>query len=232
MSSQARANLSLILVLLVTASGAFGQNGSTDKLIGPSTARADAPGAPQPSGAKGAAASLDKRAPDFLLADLGGKQVKLSDYAGKIVVLEWFNPDCPFIKFAHSKGPLRNMAQELAGKDIVWFAINSGGKDRQGHGVERNRTAAKQFGIKHPILLDESGKVGKLYGAKSTPHMFIIDSKGVLAYVGALDNAPLGAIEGNSHINYVANAIKELRSGKRVSVSKTNAYGCSVKYAR
>jgi peroxiredoxin len=197
-----------------------------------STAQAEAQAQPSAAAYSGPAARLGAKAPDFVLQDINGKQVKLSDYSGKIVVLEWFNPDCPFVKYAHTKGPLRTMAQAVSGKGVVWLAINSSGKDRQGHGVERNRTAAKQFGMKHPILIDESGKVGKLYGAKSTPHMFIIDTKGVLGYIGALDNAPLGAVEGDRPINYVSQAIKDLSAGKAISTSKTQAYGCSVKYAK
>lgn len=180
----------------------------------------------------GPAARLGATAPGFVLSDLSGKQVKLDDFKGKIVVLEWFNPECPFVKYAHQEGPLRKLAQQVSGKDLVWLAINSSGKDRQGHGVEKNRKAAQQFGMRHPILIDESGKVGKLYGAKSTPHMFIIDGKGVLGYIGALDNAPLGAVEGDRPINYVSQAIKELRAGKPISTPKTQAYGCSVKYAK
>jgi peroxiredoxin len=131
-------------------------------------------------------------APPFSLPDLDGKQVGLADFAGKTVVLEWFNPDCPFVKYAHGEGgPLRTMAKQR-GDAVVWLAINSGAPGKQGTGVARNREAMAEYGIEHAILLDESGDVGRAYGATNTPHMFVIDPSGKLAYAGALDNAPMG----------------------------------------
>lgn len=179
-------------------------------------------------------ASLGAPAPDFTLNDLAGKPVRLADYKGKTVVLEWFNPECPFVKLSHTKGSLKGLAEKHAeDTSIVWLAINSGGPGKQGHGVEVNTQGAATFGMKHPVLLDPEGKVGKAYGATNTPHMFIIDPKGTLVYSGAIDNSPDGegqSPSGGALVNYVSQALDELKQGKAVSVPKTKAYGCGVKY--
>jgi peroxiredoxin len=175
-------------------------------------------------------------APDFALKDLDGNEVKLSGLKGKTVVLEWFNPECPFVKNSHAKGSLAGLAEKYAKeKDLVWLAINSGGEGRQGFGAEVNKAAVTKFGLKHAVLLDESGEVGKAYGATNTPHMFIVDKEGKLVYKGAIDNSPDG--EGASPtdgklVNYVAQALEELAAGKPVTVAETKAYGCGVKYAK
>jgi len=170
-------------------------------------------------------------APDFTLEDLGGNAHHLSAYRGKTVVLEWFNPGCPFVKYAYGQGPLKGMAaREVAKGDLVWLTINSGAPGKQGHGRELNETSAHGFGMEEPLLLDESGSVGKLYGAKSTPHMFVIAPNGHIVYRGALDNAPLGKADGPL-INYVEVALAALRAGDPIETAETPSYGCSVKYA-
>ena len=123
-------------------------------------------------------AEVGQPAPDFTLTDLEGKEFKLSDHKDKIVVLEWFNPGCPFVVRNHEKDSLRDTAAELAKQGIVWVAINSGAPGQQGTGRETNQKAAGKWGMKHPILLDEKGLVGRKYGAKTTPHMFVIDAQG------------------------------------------------------
>ena len=179
-------------------------------------------------------ASLGAPAPNFALKDLQGKAVQLADFKGKTVVLEWFNPECPFVKLSHTKGSLKGLADKYAGDaSIVWLAINSGGEGKQGHGIEANQTGVATFGLKHPVLLDPEGSIGKAYGATNTPHMFIIDAKGTLVYSGAIDNSPDAegqSPSGGTLVNYVSQAIDELGQGKAVSVPKTKAYGCSVKY--
>lgn len=187
---------------------------------------------PAPHRQASATAQTGSKAPAFELTDLSKKLHRLSDYAGKIVVLEWFNPGCPFVKYAHSKGPLKDLAKQLKGHDLVWLAINSSAPGRQGHGVEKNTIAKAKYGMNYPVLIDESGQVGRAYGAKTTPHMFIINAQGMLVYKGALDNAPLGTVDGKKHINYVKEAVSALRQAKRIKQPHTNAYGCSVKYAR
>lgn len=177
-----------------------------------------------------AAAEIGAPAPDFELPDLDGNPVKLSDHEGKTVVLEWFNPECPFVKFAHAEGPLKTMAKEQTEKGFVWLAVNSGAPGKQGHGVDENKEGAKTFGMEHPILLDETGETGKAYGAKTTPHIFIIDPEGKLVFRGGVDNAPMGKPEGDLQ-NYVTTALEELAAGKPVTDADVRSYGCSVKYA-
>jgi len=177
-------------------------------------------------------AVVGKPAPDFSLKDLDGKPVKLSDYKDKVVVLEWFNPNCPFVAAAHGKdGALRDLPSKAAADGVVWLTINSSAAGQEGAGVEANKKMRDEWKISNPVLLDESGTVGRAYGAKSTPHMFVIDAKGVLAYSGALDNAPQGKVEGDKKVNHVEAAIAELKAGKPVTNKETKPYGCPVKYA-
>jgi peroxiredoxin len=178
-------------------------------------------------------AKLGEKAPDFELDDLDGKPVKLSSFLGKRVVLEWFNPQCPFVRASHTKGSLSGTADKHVKAGVVWLAINSGAPGKQGAGAENSREGQKQFGMNHPILLDESGTVGKAYGAKRTPHMVVIDEKGVLVYQGAIDNSPDGegeSPEAGKLVNYVDAALADLAAGRAVAKPETQAYGCSVKY--
>lgn len=180
-------------------------------------------------------AAIGKPAPGFELEDLNGKRVSLADFKGKRVVLEWFNPECPFVKLSHEKGSLNGLAEKYRDQDVVWLAINSAGEGRQGFGVEKNRQGVSAFGLKHPVLLDPTGRVGRAYGATNTPHMFVIDARGVLVYAGAIDNSPDAegqSPRGGKLTNYVTQALDELADGKSISVPKTEAYGCSVKFAK
>lgn len=191
----------------------------------------EAPAEPKPEAAL-ANAEIGQPAPDFELADLDGNKQKLSDHKGKTVVLEWFNPECPFVKYAHGEGPLKTMAAEQTGSGIVWLAINSGAPGKQGHGVDKNKKGAADFGMSHPILLDEEGTVGKTYGAKTTPHIFIVDAEGKLVFRGGVDNAPMGEVkDGGDLENYVTTALAELAAGKPVAEADVRSYGCSVKYS-
>jgi redoxin len=148
-------------------------------------------------------------------------------------VLEWFNPGCPFVRASHTVGSLKGLAEKHAGEGVVWLAINSGGAGKQGAGVEANREGVTQFGLHHPVLIDDTGKIGQLYGAERTPHMFVVNPEGVLVYKGAIDNSPDGegqSPEGGKLVNYVDGAIGAIRSGAKVAPAETKAYGCSVKY--
>ena len=179
-----------------------------------------------------AAVSLEvgKPAPEFALTDLEGNAVKLSDHKGKVVILEWFNPGCPYVVYAHEEGPLKAMAQKYdAREDMVWLAINSGAEGKQGHGLEVNKAAAQAWQMDHPVLLDPSGDVGRAYGAKTTPQMVVIGTDGIVAYLGALDNAPFGKAQG-AVVNYVQEALAAVTAGAPVSTPRTKPYGCSVKY--
>ena len=130
-----------------------------------STSAAQASAAPAvtapPAAAAETHAEVGKPAPDFALKDLDGKEVRLSAFKGKTVVLEWFNPGCPFVDKSHTKGSLKDAAKKHAKSGVVWLAVNSGAAGKQGHGVDTNRDGAKKYGMEHPILLDESGEVGK-----------------------------------------------------------------------
>jgi peroxiredoxin len=194
---------------------ALGTAGAT---LGATPALAIEPGAP---------------APDFTLQDTEGKSVHLSDYKGKYVVLEWFNPGCPFVKAAHTKGSLVGFAKREEKKGVVWLAINSSAAGKQGSGAEATRASKKTFELDHPILLDESGKVGHAYGATNTPHLFVIGKDQKVLYAGAIDNSPDG--EGQSPqsgklLNYVDQALTQAMTGHTVDVSSTKPYGCGVKY--
>lgn len=189
--------------------------------------------APSPATTGGEHAEVGKPAPDFTLKDLDGKDVRLSSFKGKTVVLEWFNPGCPFVDKSHTKGSLKDAAKRHAKSGVVWLAINSGAPGKQGHGVETNREGAKKYGMDYPILLDESGDVGKKYGATNTPHMYVIDEKGTLVYRGAIDNSPDGEGEspvGGKLVSYVDEALAAVAAGKAPATTDTKAYGCGVKY--
>jgi peroxiredoxin len=178
-------------------------------------------------------AKLGAPAPDFTLTDLDGKPVSLSSFRGKTVVLEWFNPGCPFVKASHTKGSLVDTAARHAKDGVVWLAINSGAPGKQGHGVEANREGQQSFKLAHPILLDEGGRVGRAYAAAHTPHLYVINKEGVLVYRGAIDNSPDaegGSPTGGKLINYVDAALSDLAAGRPVATPETEAYGCSVKY--
>jgi peroxiredoxin len=195
---------------------------------------ADSKQEPAKADAAGASAAVGKRAPDFKLPDLGGKEVSLASFKGKVVVLEWFNPGCPFVKKSHGQGSLVDTARRHGKRGVVWLAINSAGPGKQGADPAMNAEAAKAWSLAHPILRDERGAVGKAYGATNTPHMFVIDKQGVLVYAGAIDNSPDG--EGQSPqdgklVNHVDAALEDLAAGRPIRTPTTKAYGCSVKYA-
>jgi peroxiredoxin len=170
------------------------------------------------------------KTPDFTLKNYDGKDYKLSDYKGKIVVLEWFNYECPFSRYNYVKTTADNdLAAKYIDKNVVWLAINSTGHQT----AEKNKEFAEQFKVSHPILDDSSGKVGTEYGAKTTPHIFIINEKGDIVYNGAFDNAPIGKTPDNEkYVNYVDKALEELTAGKPVTTVQTKPYGCTVKYGK
>lgn len=216
------------LMAIVVAAGAVavaGMSFSPCCNIGGNTAVAATPAA-------GESVAIGDTAPDFSLPDLDGKTHTLKQYIedGKIVVLQWFNPDCPFVvKHYGSQGNTFNQMQaQYKDKGVVLLAINSGAPGKQGAGVERNAKAKKDWNIQYPILLDEAGTAGKAYGAKNTPAMYIIGKDGKLAYMGAIDDNR-GA-DGPGKVNYVTKALDEMLAGKPVTNAETRPYGCSVKY--
>jgi len=169
-----------------------------------------------------------RRAPEFELSSFDGKTVSLSDYRGKFVVLEWFNFECPLSLYHYeTKNTMVELAKKYKGKNVVWLAVNS-----TNHTTPKpNKTFAKRHGLPYLILDDRSGKVGRAYGAQTTPHMYIINPRGRIVYEGAIDDSPLGKKK-EGVVNYVDNALAELTARKAVSTPKTKPYGCTVKYAR
>ena len=172
---------------------------------------------------------IGQAAPAFELKDTDGKTVKLADFKGKVVVLEWFNPECPFVVKHHADNKtMANTYAKYKDKGVVWLAINSGAAGKQGAGTELNAQYKKDWKIEYPILIDETGKAGKLYGSKNTPTMFVIDAAGNLAYMGAIDNDNSAKKLGS--INHVDQALGQVLAKETVSTPVTKAYGCSVKY--
>jgi peroxiredoxin len=171
-----------------------------------------------------------KKAPDFTLKSFDGTSVSLSDYRGKIVVLEWFNFECPFVQYHYDKATtMIDLANKYKDKNVVWLSMNSTSHIT----AEANIEFAKKHKLPYPILDDRPGQVGHAYGAETTPHIFIIDRRGNIVYEGAIDNSPSGKTPaGDKLINYVDQALAELLAGKPVSTAKTKPYGCTVKYPR
>jgi peroxiredoxin len=171
-------------------------------------------------------ASVGDSAPDFTLPDVTGEQVTLSKIGG-VRVLEWVNPDCPFVQRHYKAGTMKKMAADYGAKGVTWLTINS----TNYMDAEANRKFAEAHGLSQRILVDQDGKVGHLYGAATTPHMFVIDGAGKVVYAGAIDDDPRGSA-GASATNYVAAALDEVLAGKPVTTVETTPYGCSVKYAK
>jgi peroxiredoxin len=177
--------------------------------------------------------STGDKSANFTLKDTAGNDVQLSTLVdgNTIVVLEWFNPDCPFVVKHHKNNTtFKDLFEKYKDKGVKFVAINSGAKGEQGHGLERNQRAVKDYSIGYPVLIDESGTVGKTYGAKRTPEMFIIAKDGTIAYHGAIDDNRSADTLGK--VNYVSKALDEMLKGETVSTNKTPAYGCSVKYKK
>jgi peroxiredoxin len=179
-----------------------------------------------------AAAEIGKPAPDFAATDINGQTHKLSDYQGKIVVLESYNLDCPFCRNHYQSGAIQELQRELAAKGVVWFLVNSVSPKYPNH---RNTEAARKEWAAQKIsatawLDDSSGEVGKAYGMRTTPHMFVIDQNGVLAYQGAIDDRPAPEGDPRTARNYVREAVQKLQGGDKLAVTQTKPYGCGVKY--
>jgi len=171
--------------------------------------------------------------PDFNLPDTAGKTHSLSEYKGKYVVLEWFNPECPFVKKHYGSGNMQKLQGEYTSKGVVWLTIDSNAPGLEGNiSAQQAQKVMKDWNTKQTaLLLDPEGKAGRAYNARNTPHMFVINPDGKIVYEGAIDSkATPNPADIPSSTNYVKAALDESMSGKSVSNSNTRPYGCSVKY--
>lgn len=178
-------------------------------------------------------AKLNEQAPNFKLIDSKGTEHSLSDFKDKIVVLEWINFECPFVKKHYNSKNMQSLQLKYTKKDIVWLSICSSAEGKQGNftSEEINNRIKNHNAKMTAYLIDADGKVGKMYGAKTTPHMYVIDKEGILIYAGAIDDkasTDVDDIKGAK--NYVAAALDELLADKNVSFQSSTSYGCSVKY--
>jgi peroxiredoxin len=174
-----------------------------------------------------------EQAPDFRLTDIQGKLHRLADYRGRHVVLEWFNQGCPFVQKHYESGNMQALQRRFTAAGVVWLAINSTNPKSSDHrDPQRSQTLVQDWKMApSALMLDEDGKVGQTYGARATPHMFVIDSKGRVVYAGAIDDKATWRVEDVKDArNWVAAALDESMAGKAVSRPSTAPYGCSVKY--
>jgi peroxiredoxin len=177
---------------------------------------------------------IGKPAPNFSLPDTNGKTHMLADLKGKYVVLEWYQPDCPFVRKHYRSGNMQALQKEYTAKGVVWLSIDSSAPGEEGNypAEKLNEIAAQDSASRTALLVDPTGDVGRLYGAKTTPDMYVIDPNGILVYKGAIDNkrsTDLADIQ--TATNYVKGALDAVMNGKTVPTTATRPYGCSVKYA-
>jgi len=180
-----------------------------------------------------AKAEVGKMAPGFTLTDANGDEHSLADFRGKYVVLEWINFDCPFVKKHYGSGNMPSLQEEAKGQDVVWLTICSSAPGKQGYfeGAALSDRMEKEGWSGSAYLIDADGTVGRMYEAKTTPHMYVIDPKGKLHYIGAIDSKPTANpkdIDGAT--NYVQAALTSVMNGREVDTPLTKSYGCSVKY--
>ncbi len=179
------------------------------------------------------AVEIGKPAPDFSGTDINGKTIKLSDYKGKIVVLESYNSDCPFCHNHYKSGAMQELQKNLAAKDVVWLIVDSVSMKNSSYRTpEQARQEMADEKITATAWIDDhEGTIGHLYDMKTTPHMFVIAKDGTLAYDGAIDNRPQPFGDPRTAKNYVSTAVDEVIAGKPVTVAQSKPYGCAVHYA-
>ena len=175
-------------------------------------------------------AKLGEKAPNFTLTDTNGQERSLSDYKGRIVVIEWINPECPYVRHCYQTKAMQSAYKKVKqlDKGVAWLAINT----TPGTTAQANNMWITKYGLKYPLLLDERGKVGRSYDARRTPQMFVIDKEGVLRYKGAIDDNSLLNKRPDEITNYVVNAVKQLVEGETLTPDSTKPYGCTIKYSR
>lgn len=184
------------------------------------------------AGDEHASVAVGSKVGSFTLVDTQGKTHNISDFKGKIVVFEWANPHCPVSERMYTQNIMQELQKKYTEKGVVWVTINSTNADHQDYESAEgmNRMYADWKGSATALCIDTDGEIGRLFHAKTTPHMFVIDQTQTLAYAGAVDDDPRG--NKTDKVNYVANALDELLEGKSVTTSTTAPYGCSVKYKK
>jgi len=191
---------------------------STFAILSPSAQAAAVPGQP---------------APLFRATDVNGKPVSLDDFRGKTVVLEWNNPNCPFVQKHYSSGNMQSLQRRFAAGDVAWLAVNSTSETHPDYMAPEGLAAwfGQQNAAPTAVLMDSNGEIGRAYGAKVTPHMYIIDPKGTVIYAGAIDDKrSANPADVKTANNYVVAALTEMRSGSPVATASSSAYGCTIKY--
>lgn len=179
------------------------------------------------------AAGVGAPAPDFTVSDTAGKPVRLADFKGKFVVLEWTNPECPFVRKHYDSQNMQGLQKEFGARDVVWLSINSTNKSSGEFKtpVEMDAWIKAQGAAPKAALIDASSATGRAYAARTTPHMFVVDPAGKMVYAGAIDDKrSANPADAKSANNYVRAALNESLAGKPVTVASTQPYGCSVKY--
>jgi peroxiredoxin len=181
-----------------------------------------------------AGTEIGKTSPNFTLPDTNGKEWSLANFKGKYVVLEWYNPDCPFVGKHYRSRNMQGLQKEFTSKGVVWLSIDSSAPGEEGNYPpgKLNEISARDGAARTALLLDPEGKVGRLYGAKTTPDMYIINPTGILVYKGAIDNKrSTDPADVKTATNYVKSALQAVMTGKTVTTTDTRPYGCSVKYS-
>ncbi len=183
-----------------------------------------------------ATANVGPTAPDFSAVDTAGKTHRLSNFKGKLVVLEWTNPGCPFVQKHYSGtagGNVQSLQKEFTGKGVIWLSVNSTERDSGDYlaPAKLGSWMKEKSGAPTATLMDEAGKIGQLYGAKTTPHMYIVSPQGLLIYAGGIDSVPSARVDDiKTATNYVRQGLTEALAGRPISLASTRPYGCSVKY--
>lgn len=171
-------------------------------------------------------AKVGEPAPEFTLTDTTGKEHSLSDFEGKTVVLEWTNQTCPYVERHYKAKTMAKTYEAVGTDDVVWLSIDS----THNRPAKELKTWKEEQGFGYPVLADKKGTVGKKYGAKTTPHMYVVGPKGTLQYAGAIDNDPRGEKKDGEVVNYVEQAVTAVKKGETPKKAETKPYGCSVKY--
>ena len=179
-------------------------------------------------------ATIGQPAPSFRATDVAGKQVSLADYKGKYVVLEWNNPGCPFVQKHYDSGNMQSLQKRFGAENVAWLAINSTSESSSDYMVPAKLAAwfKQHNAAPTAVIMDAKGEVGRAFGAKVTPHMYVIDPNGTLVYAGAIDDKRSANVaDVKTASNYVVTALTEAKAGKPVSKTSSQAYGCTIKYS-